>query len=149
MMKRALLVIAFWGLFVHVSGGTWAMTGFGNDAALDWVENSLKPSGAPAVKSAIFNVLRSQGYLDADRCCVAIAACEVLAAARGRRGADLPEEVAAIAEELPAKFVEALREDGRKCLDRILTDSELRELWADAKQLPGWEKTMRELQSRM
>ena len=143
-----LLVLFFTSNIVRA--GAWGHQSFANDSALDWVGNELKPGGMTAVQRAISLVVNAKDYLEATDCCYAIAACEVLAAAQGRASADLPKDVAAIAKKLPSKASDSLRKEARAALDRIITKSELRSLWADAKgDFEKWKKSVEDLKSRV
>ena len=130
--------------------GAWGHKSFENDDALDWVENFLKSGGQSAVEKTIASVAKGSGYLEAPQACYAIAACEVLAAAQGRTSPDMPAEVAAIAKKLPSKVSDSVRKNARDALDRILTGSELNDLWKDSKgSFEKWKKTVEGLKSRV
>jgi hypothetical protein len=131
--------------------GAWGYKSFENDDALDWVRNFLERGGQSAVEKTIASVAKASGYLEAPPACYAIAACEVLAAAQGRPSPDLPKDVAALARKLPSKPSEAVRQNARDALDRILgKDSELNELRKDAKEnFEKWKKTVEDLKARV
>lgn len=151
-MKSQILVVlvAFLTIAGPARAGAWGYKSFENDDALDWVENFLKRGGQPAVERTVATVAKSTGYLEAPAACAAIAACEVLAAAQGRPSADLPPEVAALAKKLPSKVGDTVRKEARAALDKILAKSELRELWAEAKEdFEKWKKTIEDLKSRV
>lgn len=129
--------------------GAWGDKSFDNDDARDWVDNELKEDGQRAVRNAIGFVVGKSGYLEAPQCCYAVAACEVLAAARGRPAPDLPKEVAALAKTLPTKTVDAVRKDAVKALDKIIAKSELRDLVEESGGFAKWKALMDELKSRL
>ena len=132
-----------------VFAGTWSLKSFDNDDALDWVENELKEDSQQAVRGAIGYVVTHKDYLEAPQCCYAVAACEVLAAGRGKPSPDLPKDVAAPAKTLPAKTIETLRKDAIKALERIATESELRDLMKESGGLEKWLKLVDELKARL
>lgn len=151
-MKLRIILIS--AMFVCVAAvanaGAWGYKSFENDDALDWVENFLKRGGQTAVERAIASVAKGSGYLESPEACQAIAACEVLAAAQGRASADLPKAVADLAKKLPAKASEAVRKSARDALERILTKSELNELWKETKDnYEKWKKTVEDLKARV
>ncbi len=89
-------------------------------------------------------VAEPTGYLEAPDCSAALAAAEVVAAAAGRPGADLPEEVrtwvAAHGMQIPSDLA-AL---SHRAIDRITQESELRELWDETEQADaGWPVSVR------
>lgn len=144
-------VVVFLLSVVAANAGAWGYRSFENDDALDWVENSLRPGGQSAVEKTIAGVAKGRGYLQSTDGCYAIAACEVLAAAQGRPSADLPEDVAALARKLSPKPSEAVRQQARAALDRILgKESEINELWKDAGEpYEQWKKGIEDLKSRV
>lgn len=149
-MKNSIILIFIFTLWsLNALAGTWDSSSFGNDAALDWVENELKPDGLRAVERAVSSITKATGQLEADACSVAIAACEVLAASQGRPAPDLPGDIVVAAKKLPDKQTESFRTDAIKALDKILTSSELRELWKESNNLKDWEHAVRELRSRL
>jgi hypothetical protein len=152
-MKTSRFTIFLCSLLLAVSAraGAWGCGSFENDDALDWVENSLKPGGQRAVEATLAGVAKGSGYLQAPDASAAVAACEVLAAAQGRPTSDLPPAVAALAKKLSPKPPEPVRKNARDALDRILgRDSELSELWKDAKgDFEKWKKLIADLKARV
>jgi hypothetical protein len=130
-------------------GGTFSHTSFGNDAALDWITNDLKPYGQRAVERAISVIITSNGYLESPECCNAIAACEVLAVAQGRSSGTLPKDAAAEVKKLSSKQSDVLRRDARAALDKIIANSELRELWAETPKFKDWIAAVTDLRVRL
>lgn len=151
MRSRVLVtLIAFLLAAGAARAGAWGYKSFENDDALDWVENFLKRGGQSAVQRTIASVAKGNDYLEAPQACYAIAACEVLAAAQGRPSPDIPKDVLAIARKLPSKASDSVRKDARDALDRILTKSELSELWKDAKEnFEKWKKSVEDLKARV
>jgi hypothetical protein len=152
MQLRQLATLFLFGLAAAAAhAGAWGYKSFENDDALDWVGNFLERGGRAAVEKTIASVAKGTGYLEAPEACYAIAACEVLAAAQGRPSPDLPKEVATLAKKLPSKANDSVRKNARDALDRILgKDSELRSLWADAKDnFENWKKSIEDLKARV
>jgi Domain of unknown function (DUF4259) len=144
-------VVVFLLAAAAAHAGAWGYKSFDNDDALDWVENFLKRGGQSAVEKTIAGVAKGSGYLQAPDGCYAIAACEAVAAAQGRPSPDIPKDVAALAKKLPSKVSDSVRKNARDALDRILAkDSELSELWKDAKEdFEKWKKTVEDLKARV
>jgi hypothetical protein len=129
--------------------GAWGHETFENDAALDWLGDLVE--GAPALfRDALSYVQRAEPdtYLDVDDGCAALAAAELVAAARtGQR------------ERLPAGAARWLTDNGdairpddaalaRAAVDRVLERSELQELWDDADG-DQWRASVAELLRRL
>lgn len=153
MMKTTLplplLIIGALSLASSLHAGAWGHESFENDSALDWVENFFKPEGIAAVESAINQVTTRKGYLDVDVASAAVAAAETLAIARGHPGRNIPPDVGARAKRMPAGRVTALLPPARLALERVLADSELKELWADSADYAAWRKAVEDLKARL
>lgn len=130
--------------------GAWGTGSFENDTALDWCYNLEDSSDTKILWDAIEAVLQEE-YLDADIAVEALAALEVAAGLKGRKGKEIPQEVEKWLEEnsalrLPDNFY--IRAD--LVLNRIIgSESELNELWEESDSYQEWKKTVSELQSRI
>lgn len=104
--------------------GAWASGSFGNDTALDFV-GELKDFAS--LRSTLTKFEKDRGELDADDASIALAACDLLAAAIGRPPADLPDVPDFEKEEVS----EDLLDSAKALVKRVREDSELAELWAE------------------
>lgn len=134
-----------------VWAGMWGLGSFENDDALDWVSNELEASAPRAVQSAIAGVLGAKRDLNVTQGSYLVAACELLAAARGKPSPGLPPEVVRAAKALAGKRVEPFLKDAIKALDKVVTSpgSELRGLNEEAGSLAAWKKLMDDLKARV
>ena len=150
-MKNLSFVAMLWLFFGlrAASAGTFGTESFSNDAALDWVANELKPGGQKAIERAIRVVTKTTEYLEAPEACKAIAACEVLAAAQGRAGSNLPKDVLELAKKLTSNQGDALRKEAVAAIERILKDSELKGLWSETPKYEEWRKSVLQLKARI
>jgi hypothetical protein len=107
--------------------GVWSTGSFGNDVALDYVDDL---SGFNAVIKTVAAFWAQPGRLETGEACVALAACDLLAAGLGRPSVDLPE--------LPEIKLHAVSEDtldqAKALVEHVRTNSELAELWEDEAQ---------------
>lgn len=104
--------------------GIWAVGNFGNDTALDFVDGL---SDFKEIQSAITEIGNRTGKLDADESCIALAACDLLAASIGRPPADLPDSPG-----FKEKGVtDAILDTAKSLVARVRKTSELSELWAE------------------
>jgi hypothetical protein len=119
--------------------GAWACGPFDNDDASDWVYELEGADDLGLCRDAIEEAALVSGYLDLGEGARAMAAAEVLAAAAGRRGGDLPEDVDAWLDTIRP---EATSEDlamARRAVERVKgRDSELAELWAESDSRIEW-----------
>lgn len=66
--------------------GTYGVDPFDNDTAADWIGMLIKQGTAKDVRRALERVVRLRDYVEADAAQEALAAAEVVAAARGYPG---------------------------------------------------------------
>jgi len=132
--------------------GTWGEGSFENDAVVDWL-GELDEGGVDRVRNALETVADADEdeYLDVDDAQAALGAAELVAAASGK-GEDRIEEH----EELTA-WVTANRKDfreadvtlARRAVERVLTRSELQELWDEGGTDNEWRPVVGELLRRL
>ncbi|MES0883133.1 DUF4259 domain-containing protein [Roseibium sp. SCP14] len=104
--------------------GVWASGSFGNDTALDFVADV---KSFAAVRDTLKKLEPDTGALDADEASIALATCDMLAAAIGRPPADLPDMPNFENEQVS----EDLLESARAIVKRVRETSELAELWSE------------------
>jgi uncharacterized protein DUF4259 len=128
--------------------GAWAHGSFDNDNALDW-RHDFEAKGSNAITLALSTVTG----LPEDECpgttaaCKAIAAAEVVAAANDGDASKLPESVSrALATHRHAIDPTTLLPQASSAVDRILRESELKELWEGSEE---WLAEMKALQARL
>jgi len=131
--------------------GAWEITNFGNDTAMDWMFDFEKDPTISLLQETIESVFEDD-YLDSDIASEALAAIEIVAAARGHRASDFPEDVtadrlAAIASTITPQFID----DCKKALARIIDaeDNELYELWEEAGHMEDWLNIENDLMARL
>lgn len=129
-------------------GGTGS---FDNEDAMEWIAD-FGGDGANSIEEAfdIINELDPGDYIEADVAAHAIAAAELVAAARDGDVSRLPKEAVASLKENVAKINAAkLTGAARKSISRILKASELKEQWEDSPDAEEWEDGVREVLERV
>jgi hypothetical protein len=130
--------------------GAWSTGAFGNDDAGDWVYELEGADDLGLCRDALEVAQSVPGYLDASDGAQAMAAAEVIAAAAGRRGADLPEEVEAWLDTVRPEPTPDDLELARLAVERVRGPrSELAELWADSPSKDEWAKLVDDLVTRL
>ena len=104
--------------------GAWDTGSFGNDTALDFVDD-LK--GFATVRGTLKKLEKDRDELDANDASIALAACDLLAAAIGRPPADLPD----VPDFQQEKVSDDLLKTAKAIVKRVRENSELAELWAE------------------
>ena len=131
--------------------GAWGVEPFENDKALDWVYELKKTDDESELRRAIETVvnLSSDEYMDLRYCCEAIAAAEVITALKGSPPQWLTTEVGAWVAAHPSVNYAPLIPIALQALERIRTDSEAKELWADSKHNEEWLRSTNDLEARL
>jgi hypothetical protein len=128
--------------------GAWAHGSFDNDDAMDWVGELEGVEGAAPISEAFETVLAADDYVEAPEASMGLAAAEVVAALLGKPAAALPAEVTAwVAGEKPPKA--ALVKKAQRVVERVLTDSELKDLWAESEDSAKWQQEVEGLLRRL
>ncbi len=126
--------------------GAWCTDNFSNDIAADWVAALEKSKGVKALMSPIDRIHRNTGYLQIEEYSEALTASEVVAAAVSSDYSITPENVQTwlntkkgfIFAKKPqvntAHSIQAIQ-----VVERILKESELKELWQDSEEFENWQ----------
>ena len=142
--------------------GAWGYHHFENDGAADFVIQ-LQEEGITKIYEAILRVveLPESEYVDLDDAQQALAAIEFVAAARGNASKDFPEEskrwmkekyLADILEPDPDEAHKAyfnITEISQQAIERIRSNSELKELWEETENADAWKQELDELKERI
>jgi len=133
--------------------GAWGAGSFDNDDADDLVVR-LESEGAGAIKAALEAVagLGAQDYLEAPEASSAIAAAEVVAAAHDGDARQLPEEAERWLDQNRGSIKPRLLGLARRAVERVLTQSELKDLWEAGGANPEfaqWAEGVRRLLGRL
>ena len=127
--------------------GAWGHGSFENDDALDWVAE-LETDGIAAIRKAL--KLSAREYIEVDQGSNAIAAAELVAAARGHRADELPDEVTAWIQANASTITDQDVVLARKAVERVREgSSELEELWAEHGPDNPWERGTASLIERL
>lgn len=129
--------------------GAWGPGSFENDDALDWLADLVDGGGMDVVESAFDGVADAE-YLEAPEASSAVAAAEVVAALAGRPPAELPDEAAEWVAAHGRPPGDRLMRQARAAIQRVRTDSELKELWEEDGEGPNeWHAAVDDLLRRL
>lgn len=132
--------------------GAWGNGSFDNDDAADFLADVTDGADLTLVREIFATVLGTGEYVEAPDASQAIVAAEIVAAATGRPtpAAQEDEELSGwLARTKPEVDPDLVRQ-AVQVLDRIVGEnSELRELWEEADELPDWEATVVALRSKL
>lgn len=121
---------------------------FGNDDATDWVFDLGESSGTDVLKDAFKAV--NTGYPDSPDSCIALAAAEVVAAAKGKPSADLPDDVQRwLGDHENLDAVKGLTKSAITAVNKVSTKSELRDSWEESDSWHKWLQSVEDLRRRL
>ena len=130
--------------------GAWSIGAFANDDASDWVYELEGADDLALCRDALEEADEVHGYLDAGEGARAIAAAEVMAAAAGRRGKDVPEEVDAWLDTVKPKPTDGDLALARRAVERVRgARSELAETWTASPSKGDWLASIDDLVARL
>jgi len=139
--------------------GTWGVLNFENDGAADFAHEVME-NGKGTIKTSIEAIINSgtgDDNPEAPECEEALAAIEFIAAAKGNPSSDCaPEVLDWIKSNDVLNFRSGLfrkkvniEDLARTAIDRISTDSEMKELWEDSDEYDEWQKVVLDLKERI
>lgn len=128
--------------------GAWAHGSFDNDDAMDWVSELEAAEDFAPIRDALDAALEDEDYVEATEASMGLAAAEVVAALLGRPVAALPEEITGwIAGKKPPQA--SLVKKARRVVQRVLANSELKDLWEESAEADPWRKGVENLLQRL
>ena len=128
--------------------GAWGTGSFENDEAKDWVAG-LDKIAPEELTRILVRAADDPEYLEASAANVAIAAGEVVAALGGAPAERAPAVIVEWARAHSQAFTPELKETAIRALERVRTNSEVKDLWMQADGLNDWIAAIRELQGRL
>lgn len=149
--RDVILLAAAAALMSQAQAGAWTSDSFGNDDAMDWANRCAGSHGPTFIAGSLDSAL-SDGYLEAPDGSFAVAAAEVVAAARGKPAKALPKELSSWLDRQQRAEISTLAPIAAKAVSRVLNGpkSELRELWQEnKKEFPAWRGHMQSLIARL
>ena len=131
---------------------TWGLRTFDNDECLDWLDDFVASGDVGRLAAAFRGVTDVSGELTRPPCSDALAAAEIVVAARGR------PTVSASGQAAIARWVaergrlvdEELVDLARRALDRIIYgNSQLDDLWRQTSDHEAWRRELIDLRARL
>lgn len=131
--------------------GSWAAHGFGNDEALDWLNDLIDEHDIYFIHNTLQIIAE---FPAGDKpepwdCECALAAAEMVAAAKGKPSEDLPEEARQWIDAYGFQADEEAIELAQKAIQRIERDSFLRDAWEDSGNGNQWFEALADLRARL
>jgi hypothetical protein len=124
---------------------------FSNDEATDWLYD-LEETYGPELLSDAFNVITSGDFHEQADCCIALAAAEIVAAAKGKPAPDLPDDARKWLGNQDTGDVNKIKALNKKAIiavKKIQAHSELRDQWEDSDEWHSWNMVVEGLLKRL
>lgn len=122
---------------------------FANEDATDWLFELEESSGPDLLKEA-FKAISGHSYPETPDCCIALAAAEVVAAAKGKPAVDLPEDVRKwIEDQENVNTIAGLSKSASAAVNKISSKSELRDSWEESDSWHEWQQVVEDLRRRL
>lgn len=129
--------------------GAWGHRSFENDGALDWIAE-LSGGKAGALTRTLERIVNRRQVADVDDASAAIAAAEVVAAARGHACKGLPDQVELWLDANATKVTQRHGVLARTAVLRVQSASELQQLWAEGGTAKNpWTRELDKLLARL
>ncbi|GAA4356901.1 hypothetical protein GCM10023185_21180 [Hymenobacter saemangeumensis] len=132
--------------------GAWGHRNFENDPAADLADEFTDMPGEVVLLEAlsvIEEIGEEGGIIEADDASAALAAAEIVAAALGRPGPDLPQDVMAAVAQLDLGEDSELQEMAQEAVEAMLRASELKELMQEGADYDRWVAVQQDLLARL
>jgi|SRR5882724_1731315 len=131
--------------------GTWGSDSFENDDASDWIADFCDAPGKELISIALSRVAEMDplAFPDAPECRIGIAAAEVVAALEGKGNPYIPSAAKQCVSRSTIKFDSNLVSLALKAVQRIKTDSELKQLWDESENPDEWYSSLDNLEVRL
>jgi ribosomal protein L7/L12 len=131
--------------------GAWGSGSFENDDASDWIADFCDEPDKELISDALSTVaeMEADEYLEAPDCSVGIAAAEVVAALKGAASPGLSDDATECVAKLKLKADPRTASLALKAVQRIKTNSELKELWDESENPNEWYAAIDNLETRL
>lgn len=124
---------------------------FSNDEATDWLYDLEETYGAELLAEAFDTIIKGEFHEQAD-CCIALAAAEMVAAAKGKPAPDLPDEARkwlGNQETGDVNKIKGLNKKAIAAVKKVQAHSELRDQWEDSDGWHSWNMVVEGLLKRL
>ncbi|MGA2356541.1 MAG: DUF4259 domain-containing protein [Terriglobales bacterium] len=125
----------------------WGTGSFENEDAQNFLAqlNSLEIDAL----SPILARAADHDYLDAPASTVVIVVAEIVAAAKGNPPQTVPNQIVEWIAKIEGSPSSQISELARSAVEKIRTNSELKDLWLEAEGLNEWSAALRDLENRL
>lgn len=129
----------------------WGVSNFENDTALDWIESVIIEGEDLDIKSEVFDFLEDfhPEETSLQDCCKFLTIAELIAALIGHPAEDIPEEMTDWVQNQYIQLEVGIIKKAQEGVNKILVNSEAKEMYLDSGYFKTWEKIQRNLIKRL
>ena len=117
-------------------------------SAPEWIAALLRSHSTTLVDKTLAGLIDAE-YAEADECYEALAAAEVVAALCGAPLPELPDDIAKWVEDHRKPLQSKAVETARAAVERVRTDSEIKQLWEEGEDRERFEAAVNDLLERL
>jgi len=125
----------------------WGTGSFENEEAQNFLAK-LNSLGIDDL-SPILARAADHDYVDAPASSVTIVVAEIVAAARGNPAEAVPSQIAQWIAQIEGSPSSQMSDLARRAVEKVRTNSELKDLWLEAEGLNEWSAVLRDLEKRL
>ena len=130
--------------------GAWGCGAFENDDSGDWLDQLQETSDTSIIADALQHVASlGDEYLEEPHSSYAIVAAEIVAALRGHPVSELDETAQEWVASHRSLSVVSLVPTALAAIQRVRTNSELKELWDDSPEAANWYAMLDDICTRL
>jgi Domain of unknown function (DUF4259) len=126
----------------------WGTGNFENEDAQKFL-GALHLKEPEDLQKVLSRAADDEAYLDTSESSIVVVAGEVVAAARGNPCAVMPPQIAEWIKKVEGAPSSEMTDLAYRAVDRVRTNSELKDLWLEAEGLNEWSAALRELAGRL
>jgi len=126
----------------------WGAGSFENDDAQSFLAE-LESLGIDGLTTILTRAADDPEYLEESGGSVAIAAAEVVATAKGEPPQAVPAQIATWVSKIDGAPSSEMSSLACRAVERVRTNSELKDLWLEADGLNEWSASLRDLEDRL
>jgi hypothetical protein len=125
----------------------WGSGSFENDDAQNFL-GRLNSVDVGDLKQMLIDTAK-RDYVEAAESSVVIAVAEIVATARGNPPQAVPSQIAEWVGKIEGAPSSEMSDLARRAVEKVRTNSELKDLWLEADGLNEWSAALRELEERL
>jgi len=126
----------------------WGPGSFENEDAQSFLA-ALHLKTPDDLKQILARAADESDYLEASQSGVVIVAAEVVATAKGAPPQTVPRQIAEWVSKIEGTPSAEMNELAQRAVNKVRTNSELKDLWLEAEGLNEWSAALRELEGRL